>query len=340
MKVTIKDVAKAAGVSPSTVSRVINNHYSISEETKEHVRKVMEELGYQYKEVNKKPKTIGVVFLRRFVDTYENPIFLENIRGISYICNKSGYKVEVITGADYSEINKSMEIAAADGYIFLYANINQRTQKYLFEKQTPFIIIGKPVDEHFYTLSVDTDNVQAGHEAVSYLLKMGHERIGFLGTEQKVQYSIDRQAGYMQALSEAGIPIREDYMLNISSSYSYNPTQILEVIQRDDHPTAFVVCDDIYAVILVRLIEESGFHCPDDISIVSFNNSIFARLTHPELTSFDINLQQLGMEAVSQLINHIENPNMFTTRTIVPYTLVKRKSVKRLMPSKPHANEA
>ena len=109
----------------------------ISEETKEHVRKVMEELGYQYKEVNKKPKTIGVVFLRRFVDAYENPIFLENIRGISYICNKSGYKVEVITGADYSEINKSMEIAAADGYIFLYANINQRLIENIFFKNSP-----------------------------------------------------------------------------------------------------------------------------------------------------------------------------------------------------------
>jgi DNA-binding LacI/PurR family transcriptional regulator len=298
----------------------------------------MEELGYQYKEANKKPKTIGVVFMRRFADAYENPIFLENIRGISYICNKRCYKLEVITGADYSEILKSMEISAADGYIFLYANIDERTQKYLFEKSTPFIIIGKPVDENFFTLSVDTDNVQAGHEAVSYLLKMGHERIGFIGTEQKIQYSIDRQAGYMQALSEAGIPIREDYMLNISSSYSYNPTNILEVLKKEDHPTAFVVCDDIYAVILVRLIKESGYHCPDDISIVSFNNSIFARLTHPELTSFDINLQQLGMEAVSQLINHIENPNMFTTRTLVPHTLVKRKSVKHLIKTEENGN--
>ena len=84
---------------------------------------------------------------------------------------------------------------------------------------------------------------------------------------------MDRRLGYIQALSEAGYEIKEDYIKNLSSSYSYNPNEILELLRSDDCPSAFVVCDDIYAVIMVRLITEVGKKVPDDISIVSFNNS-------------------------------------------------------------------
>jgi DNA-binding LacI/PurR family transcriptional regulator len=330
MAVTIKDVAKAAGVSPSTVSRTINNHYSISEETKARVRQVMKELGYHSDKMNKVVRTIGVVFQRSVVDAYENPIYLEIIRGISYICNKSHYRLEIITGADYSEMTEGIITAQADGYIFLYSNIDERVITHLTEKEIPFIMVGKPMDKSTTTLSVDTDNVQAGYEAVKYLTELGHTKIGYIGTERKGQFSLDRQIGYLQCITEKRFPIRMDYILNISSSYSYNPTAILELLKRDDRPTAFVVCDDIYAVIMVRLIEEAGLRCPEDISLISFNNSIFARLMHPELTSFDINANQLGMEAVSQLIKHIETPTMFTTRTIVPFTLVKRRSCRRM----------
>lgn len=82
--------------------------------------------------------------------------------------------------------------------------------------------------------------------------------------------------------------MKEDYIKNLSSSYSYNPDEILKLLRSDDCPTAFVVCDDIYAVIMVRLITEIGKKVPDDISIISFNNSIFARFSEPPLTSIDV----------------------------------------------------
>lgn len=104
MSITIKDIAKKAGVSPSTVSRTINNHYSISEETKEKVRKVMDELGYVYDKSHIKKHDVGVVFPRSMVDVYENPFYLEIVRGISYICNKGRYSLHIITGADTREM--------------------------------------------------------------------------------------------------------------------------------------------------------------------------------------------------------------------------------------------
>ena len=309
MGVTIKDIAKKAGVSTSTVSRVINDHYSISDETKKRVRDIMNELGYHYEHA-RTIHTIGVVFPRSMVDAYENPFYLGIVRGISYICNKYSYRLNVITGANFHELKNSMEITKADGYIFLYSDIEDSLLEYMNTNNLLYLIVGKPTSNTNSTLSVDTDNVQAGYEATKYLIALGHTKIGYLGTSKKKQFSVDRKVGYLQGMTEAGLGIKTQYIVDLSSSYSYNPTQILELLTQEDRPTAFVVCDDI--------------------SIVSFNNSIFARLMHPALTSLDINANQLGMEAVSQLIKHIETPGMFATRTIVPFTITKRDSCKDL----------
>lgn len=212
MSITIKDIAKKAGVSPSTVSRTINNHYSISEETKEKVRKVIDELGYVYDKSHIKKHDVGVVFPRSMVDVYENPFYLEIVRGISYMCNKGRYSLHIITGADTREMKTSMEIADCEGYIFLNTKIESSVTDYLRERMIPYIMIGKPPMNSITSVSVDTDNIQAGYEAVKYLLKKGHQKIGYIGEKKDVQYSIDRRLGYIQALSEAGYEIKEDYI--------------------------------------------------------------------------------------------------------------------------------
>ena len=139
---------------------------------------------------------------------------------------------------------------------------------------------------------------------------------------------MDLLIGYTQAITEAGYPLRDNYIHTLSSSYTYSPDDILSLLRSENCPTAFVVCDDIYAVIMTRLIDEVGKRVPDDISLISFNNSIFARLANPPLTTIDVNPNQLGMEAVVQIVKHIETPTMFATRTIVPFTIRKRQSVK------------
>jgi len=101
-------------------------------------------------------------------------------------------------------------------------------------------------------------------------------------------------------------------------------------LHSENRPTAIVVSDDIYGVIFERVCAEEGIKIPNDISIISFNNSLFARLTSSQLTSIDINSVQLGIEASSQLINHIENPNLMATKIIVPHILIERSSCKQV----------
>ena len=104
-----------------------------------------------------------------------------------------------------------------------------------------------------------------------------------------------------------------------------------DLLDLEDRPTAVVASDDILAVALERICVQRGLSVPEDLSIVSFNNSLFARLTSPQLTSIDINSLQLGIEAASQLINHIENPNLLATKIIVPHSLIVRKSCRKLV---------
>ena len=121
------------------------------------------------------------------------------------------------------------------------------------------------------------------------------------------------------------------YIIEVNDVYLDECKPLLEMLQSEDRPTAIVVSDDILAVSLERVCIQCGLSIPEDLSIISFNDSLFARLTHPPLTSIDVNSCQLGIEAASQLINHIENPNLVATKIIVPHSLIERESCRRLV---------
>lgn len=328
MAVTIKDVAKLAKVSCSTVSRTCRNHPSISEETKKRVREAMDTLGYERDSViQQETHTIGVVFpMSPQNEIYANPFYLEAIRGIGQYCNHKRYTLTIITGADEHELIKSIRTAKADGFIFLYSNIEDTIMDYMYEENLLFVLIGKATRLINDTIYVDNDNVQAAREACEYLIKKGHQRIGYIGTDDNKVFSNDRKAGYLLALTSNNIPYRDDYCLSLTSNIEENCIKIQQLLCKEDRPSAILVCDDMYALLLEKEISVKGLRIPQDISLIGFNNSLFSRMTHPQLTCIDINAQQLGMEAASQLIKHIEHPNLYATKIIVPYQFVERES--------------
>ena len=126
------------------------------------------------------------------------------------------------------------------------------------------------------------------------------------------------------------IPLNSDYCVEIPQHAKHPADLMRKLLDREDRPTAIVVCDDILAFTLKHVCMELNLSIPQDLSIVSFNNSIIARLASPMLTSIDINSFQLGIEAASQAINHIENPNLMATKIIVPHHLVERSSCREI----------
>ncbi len=335
MNITIKDVAKAANVSPSTVSRVIADSPRISEKTKKKVRKVMEELGYHPNFIarslaNQSTQVIGVVFPSSGNLAFQNPFFSEVLRGISEAAHEKHYGIQLTTGVTeeeiYQDVVRMVQGGRVDGVILLYSKIRDHVIDYLLEKDFPFVMVGKPYEHVDKITHVDNDNVEAARETTEYLLKLGHQRIGFIGGDKHLMVTVTRLEGYKQALQKAKMPIRKEYIIHEDFLESGGKQGTLKLLSLPEPPTALIVTDDLMALGVLQTVLQYGLEVPRDLSVVSFNNALIARLANPPLSSVYIGILDLGVEAVKQLIAKIENKREPVKRVIIPHELIIRSS--------------
>ena len=222
----------------------------------------------------------------------------------------------------------------ADGFILLYSREQDPVADYLTEEGLLYVLVGKAYRNANQTIYVDNDNILAGREAAEYLLNLGHEKIGCILPSNGLLFAADRKAGYFLALNEHQIPVRQDYCAEMDLYSREQEQPLKKLLDREDRPTAVVVCDDILALALETVCAGLGISIPEDLSVISFNNSIFARLSSPHLTSVDINSFQLGIAAASQMLRHVENPGLLAAKVIVPHHIIERDSCRPLTASR------
>lgn len=335
MAPTIKDVAAAANVATSTVSRVISDHPRISIETKRRVRQAMEELGYhpnfQAKSLAKSStQTIGVVMPDSTDRVFQNPFFPEVIRGISSYAHTKDYALFLSTGSTAQEIFegvvKMVQGKRVDGFIILYSRLNDPILNYLRKENFPFVVVGKPYKNVDEINHVDNDNIKAGKELTDYFIQRGHDRIAFVGGSPDLVVTIDRLEGYRQALQNAGLPVLEDYIICEKDFIEGGEEAALELLDLKARPAALLVSDDLLALGVIKALKKKQLRIPEDCSIISFNNVLIAELSQPALSSVDIQVYQLGYQAGKCLIERMKEPNEPTKRIILPYHLVERES--------------
>lgn len=335
MPVTIKDVAALAGVSPSTVSRTCKDHPSISRQTKEKVRRAMAELGYEpnfqaSSLATQNSRTIGIILPPSRKEAYQNAFYLEVIRGVSQYCNQRQYINTVITGENEEEIlqviRTMVKNGLAEGFILLYSREQDPVMEYLYEEGLLYVLIGKAYRYVNQTIYVDNDNVLAGAEATDYLLERGHRKIAYLSGDHSLLFNYDRKSGYLLALARRQIPFRAEFCIEMIGEPGRQEELLKELFSKEDRPTAVLVSDDILAMMLEKVCISLGLSIPEDVSVISFNNSLLAQLTVPPLTSVDVHSEQLGVEAAAQMISHIENPELIATKIIVPHHIAERES--------------
>ncbi|MDR2832148.1 MAG: LacI family transcriptional regulator [Streptococcaceae bacterium] len=334
MVVTIKDVAKKAGVAPSTVSRVLKNHSSISQETKEKVRLVMKELGYvpnlaAQTLVQGATNAVGVVFPPSVSKErgYE-PFFMEILTAINKESAKQNQTVAIATGDSQEELLESVKYMyqqrRVDGFLLLYTRANDLVRDYLMKEKIPYVIVGTPSKFQNETSYVDNDNQTMGQDATEFLLSKGHENILFVTQQLEDEVVLDRFFGYQRALRQANLRNFDILQLDLKiPSLVENFMNQLE----NDKPTAIIVMGDILALRILSFLQMYGLSVPDDISIISFNDSVFASLIHPYFTSFKIHVEDLGKYALKRLLDNIKGTDELATKVIVPHILVSRESV-------------
>lgn len=334
MNVTIKEVAKMAGVSPSTVSRVISDSPRISEDTKKAVREAMEELGYHPNAiarslVSKATKTIGIVMPQSTESAFLNPFFPQALSGVSAAAHEQGYCILLSTGNDEKEQLESIQSIVmggrVDGVIIMYSAVDNKVLDALKKMNTPVVVIGKPLKTKG-TLFVDNDNVEASFKVTEKLIENGHKKIALMSGSFKFVVSLDRLDGYMSALNKHNISFNKSYIVEISEIQKESGYKMAKgLLELEERPTALVVTDDVMAFGAMDAIKEKGLKIPQEIEIMSFNNVPSAELTQPSLTSVDIDAFSLGYEASKLIIEKIKGEEE-TDRVIIPTKIIYRES--------------
>jgi DNA-binding LacI/PurR family transcriptional regulator len=339
MSVTIKDVAARANVAPSTVSRVISDSPLISEKTKRKVHKIMDEMGYQLNYnarilAQKSTKTIGIVMKNSTKESMHNTFFPEVIRGISALCSKFDFSISLTTGESEEEIfNDTVKMVGGkrvDGIIVLYSKKDDKVVPYLIESGIPFVVIGKPLIESGNIMFVDNDNVQAAKEATRYLLNFGHEKVAFIGADTEFEVGEARLNGFLQAMRDKGLHVSDAYIKDAQLDAEHGKQVVAELMNLPEPPTAFIIPNDLNALITLTALGERNIKVPEDVSIISFNNSMISEVSNPPLTSVDIQIFQLGYEAANCLIELINDPDMFKKSVIIPTVIHERSSCSTL----------
>ena len=328
MPVTIKDVAKAAGVSPSTVTRVIQNKSTISDETKKRVRKAMKELNYHpnlnaRSLVSSYTQVIGLVLPDDSDVFYQNPFFPSVLRGIAQVASENHYAIQIATGKDEKErlnaISQMVYGKRVDGLIFLYAQENDPLVQLVVEEQFPFLILGKSLSP-FIPL-VDNDNIQAGFDATEYFIKKGCSRIAFIGGTKKLFVTQDRLTGYEQALQEHNLPLdsqRTFFADEFLEEKGYNFSK--QLFKHDPQTDAIITIDSLLAEGVCNYLNEHQL----DVPVLSFD-SVNPRLN---LAAYvDINSLALGrtsFETILQIINDVKENRQICYRQLIAHEIVEK----------------
>lgn len=331
MMATIKDVAKRAGVSPSTVSRTLKDNPSISEETKVKVRAAMDELGYVPNSAAQMLATglthsLGVV-LPPLTDreNISQPFYMEILTAINEEASCNSQVVSIATGATLEELVKQVELMhrqkRADGFIILYSETNDPVKDYLLKEKVPFVVVGAAVDNNDKVTYIDNDNKELGQEAVNYLRTKGHQKIGFVTDDLFGQVGQERYQGYIEATKEFNLETYPELV------FSSKVIDSLKENLKSNQLTALIVKDDLIALRFIQWLNNQGIRVPEDYAIISFNNSTFSEIMHPFLTTYDINIKELGKESVLRLLDLLKNPKTKAQKITIPFKLIERESV-------------
>ena len=339
VKVTVKDVARAANVSPATVSRVFNNNPNISAETRELVVTTAAKLGYKPRAPKSErqeaiSKNIAIVFNNRLTSLADDPFYGQVIGGIEQIVSQKNYNLffRTVTGhldSDLERVESLINDEKLAGIILAGYEINERLVKRIKENNLPLVL----VDSNLYDENVNmilNDNTAGARAAVDYLISLGHRRIGFIGGPLTHTSLDERYIGYKQALRRAGVRKSEEYIAFCKPKFDADDgNRAALTMLRNCHllPTAIFAANDMLAIGVMRAVFDLDLNIPNDISVVGFDDISMAQHTIPQLTTVRIQKREMGIMAGKRLLELIEEPDVKPIKVIVGVELVVRDSV-------------
>ena len=313
--VTIRDVAKQAGVSIKTVSRVVNNQSEVSPSTRKKVQQVISDLNYHPNSnarslVNGRTNTIGIVIPNDATYIFSHPFFVEVFRGIAEVL--SAYQYDLLLNLAYGKgpYCKLYSQRKVDGLILMSIPMGDPGIKGLNESGAPYVCACRLWDTGESDINfVDADFEGGVGRAMDHLISLGHRRIALLtGTRNLVSVKLRKQ-GYIKALEKYDIPVIEDYVLAGEFTSESGHKLASQIMQLPSPPSALVCGDDMMAFGAIKAVTELGYHVPEDISVIGFDDISLAQFSKPPLTTIRQDTYQKGQIVAKTLLALIWNGN-------------------------------
>lgn len=332
LTITIYDVAREANVSMATVSRVVNGNQNVKPATRQKVLAVIERLDYRPNAVarglaSKKTKTVGVI-----IPDISNVFYAELVRGIEDIATMYRYNI-ILTNSDQQE-DKEVQLLSTllskqvDGVVMMSDEISPEMLHEMNRATVPIVLAGTVETSNSFP-SVNIEYHDAAVDAVNRLIKNGHKRIAFVsGSIDSTITKLYKVSGYERALNEASIEIDTDLIVGVNNTYDDGLVAWDQLRELKDPPTAFFAGNDEIAIGLIHGAQDNGLRVPEDIEVMSFENSKLTRMVRPQLTSVVLPLYDIGAVSMRLLTKHMNKENIEENNVILPYWIEERKSVK------------
>jgi LacI family transcriptional regulator len=334
MSPTLEEVARLAGVSRSTVSRVINDQPNVRSEVRDQVWEVIHQVGYQPHAaarslVTSRTHVIGMIIPEAVMTLFTDPFFPLLLRGATEACNSQQYQLMLslfTAHADRQEIyQRILRSGYLDGAIVASASLDDPLIPNLLRDRIPFVSVGRRPKERVHY--VDADNVNGARMAVEHLIRLGHRRIATITGPLDMVHGQDRLSGYRQALEARGIPVEEELIVEgdyTEASGMVGMQRLLPV-----SPSAVFVASDMMAIGALKALRQANRRVPQDIALVSFDDIPVASAIVPALTTVRQPIERMGFMAVEVLLSVLEDSSgeeAPAQRIVLPTELVIRAS--------------
>jgi len=335
MSIRIKDIAEAVGVSPTTVSLVLNNKPGASEELRRKILKTAKDLGSTASR-NGKPGSLCLLHIARHGHTVnrDHDVFIADyIEGLSQGSKLAGYSLEIVTFklAPMEQVLDTALSKTTNGFIILGTELSR-------EDAELFQVIRKPIvfiDTYHEFLNfdfVDMNNEDSVFLLLTHLYTMGHRRLGLVkGTIETRNFRL-REMGFFEGLQKLGLEADNSFIFSVDQTYHGAYSDMKSILAGHPRlPTALICSNDIIASGCLKAFAEAGVRVPEDISVVGFDNLPLSAISDPPLTTIQVSKAQIGRMAIQLLVSRIQSEaDMPAVKVLIGGKLVERSSVKRI----------
>lgn len=326
---TMKDIARLAQVSTSTVSHAINGSRFVSDEIREKVMRIVAELNYTPSAVARSLKVRETKTIGLLVTATNNPFFAEVMAGVEQYCQKNQYNLIIATtGGDAKRLQQNLQTLIhkqVDGVLLMCGDSRFQAD---MELTVPLPLV--VMDWWFTELNADKileNSERGGYLATKSMVDAGHQKIGIITGNLRKSVAKNRLQGYKKALSEANIVLNPDWIVESHFDFEGGIVGAQKLLALSDRPTAIFCCSDTIAIGAYQAIQNQGLRIPQDISIMGYDDIELARYLFPSLSTISQPKAELGKLAVETLLQRIQEPNENYRTLVLEPTCILRESI-------------